>query len=114
MNIVGLDPDNESFVRQLAELLVDVLNIGWPTFEKALEEVRESFPDERISRIATEDDLVVGWVGAIKGYDGHTRELHPLAVRWDRQGQGIGRARRRHRGAGSRARRPHGHAGHRR
>lgn len=92
MNIVDLDPDNESFVRQLAELLVDVLNIGWPTFEKALEEVRESFPDERISRIATEGDLVHGWVGGIKGYDGHTWELHPLAVRRDRQGQGIGRA----------------------
>ena len=27
MNIVDLDPDNESFVGQLAELLVDVLNI---------------------------------------------------------------------------------------
>ena len=92
MNIVDLDPDNESFVRQLAELLVDVLSEGWPTFEKALAEVRESFPDERISRIATEGDLVLGWVGGIKGYDGHTWELHPLAVRRDRQGQGIGRA----------------------
>ena len=92
MKIVDLDPDNESFVGQLAELLVDVLNIGWPTFEKALEEVRESFPDERISRIAIEGELVLGWAGGIKGYDGHTWELHPLAVRRDRQGQGIGRA----------------------
>ena len=92
MNIVDLDPDNESFVHQLAELLVDVLSEGWPTFEKALEEVRESFPDERISRIAVEDDLVVGWVGGIEEYNGHTWELHPLAVCRDRQGQGIGRA----------------------
>ena len=92
MNIVDLDPENESAVRQLAELLVDVLDIGWPTIEKALEEVRESFPDERISRIAVEGDLVLGWVGGIKEYNGHTWELHPLAVRRDRQGQGIGRA----------------------
>ncbi len=92
MNIVDLDPENESAVKQAAELLVDLLPEGWPTFEKALGEVRESFPDERISRIAVEDDLVLGWVGAIKEYNGHTWELHPLAVRRDRQGQGIGRA----------------------
>ncbi len=92
MKIVDLDPKNESSVRQLAELLVDVLDIGWPTIEKALEEVRESFPDERISRIAVEDDLVLGWVGGIKEYDGHTWELHPLAVRRDRHRQGVGRA----------------------
>ena len=92
MKIVDLDPQNESFVRQLAELLVDVLNIWKPTIEEALEEVRESFPDERISRIAVEDDLVLGWVGGIKEYSGHTWELHPLAVRRDRQRQGIGRA----------------------
>ena len=93
MKIVDLDPKNESLVRQLAELLVDVLNIGWPTIEKALEEVRESFPDARISRIALEDDLVLGWVGGSEEYDGHTWELHTLAVRRDRQGQAIGRAR---------------------
>ena len=92
MKIVDLDPENEPFVRQLAELLVDVLPEGWPTFDQALAEVRESFPDERISRIAVEDDLVLGWVGGIKEYDGHTWELHPLAVRRDRQRQGIGRA----------------------
>ena len=92
MNIVDLDPDNESFVRQLAELLVDVLNIGWPTIEKALEAVREPCQDERISRMAIEGDLVLGWAVGIKEYDGHTWELHRLAGRRDRQGQGIGRA----------------------
>ncbi len=92
MNIIDLDPENESAIKQVAELLVDLLPEGWPTMEKALEEVRESFPDERISRIAVEGDLVLGWVGALEGYKGHTWELHPLAVRRDRQGQGIGRA----------------------
>jgi aminoglycoside 6'-N-acetyltransferase I len=92
LKIIDLDPKNESAVTQLAELLVDVLSIGWPTIEKALEEVRESFPDERISRIAVEGDLVLGWVGGVREYRGHTFELHPLAVRRDRHRQGIGRA----------------------
>jgi aminoglycoside 6'-N-acetyltransferase I len=92
LKIIDLDPKNEAAVRQLAELLVDLLPEGWPTFEKALEEVRDSFPDERISRIAVEGDLVLGWVGGIQEYNGHTWELHPLAVRRDRHGQGIGRA----------------------
>ena len=92
MNIVDLDPENESAVRQLAELLVDVLPEGWPTFDQALAEVRESFPADHISRIAVEDGLVLGWIGGLEAYKGHTWELHPLAVRRDRQRQGIGRA----------------------
>ncbi|MCH7698649.1 MAG: GNAT family N-acetyltransferase [Chloroflexi bacterium] len=93
MNIVDLDPENESAVRQLAELLVDVLPEGWPTFDQALAEVRESFPNERISRIAFEGGLILGWVGGLEqeSYVG-LWELHPLAVRRDRQRQGVGRA----------------------
>jgi aminoglycoside 6'-N-acetyltransferase I len=33
----------------------------------------------------------VGWVGGIPEYDGRVWELHPLAVRPDRQRAGIGR-----------------------
>jgi aminoglycoside 6'-N-acetyltransferase I len=35
---------------------------------------------------------VLGWVGGLVQYDGNVWELHPLAVRPDRQRQGIGRA----------------------
>ncbi len=92
MKITDLDPADEPAVRQAADLLVDLLPQGWPTIEKALEEVAKSFPEERISRIDVEDGVVLGWVGGLEAYKGNTWELHPLVVRRDRQGQGIGRA----------------------
>jgi aminoglycoside 6'-N-acetyltransferase I len=93
MQIIDLDPEDEAAVNQTAQLLVDLMPEGWPTFEQALEEVRESFPDERISRIALEDGVVLGWVGGlkVKSYK-DVWELHPLAVRRDRQREGIGTA----------------------
>ena len=60
--------------------------------ESALREVAESFPDERISRIAREGEEVVGWVSGQEAYIGHTWELHPLVVKRERHRQGIGRA----------------------
>lgn len=61
--------------------------------ESALQEIQESFEPGRISRIALDEKgNVVGWVGGIPHYKGRVWELHPLAVRPDRQRQGIGRA----------------------
>jgi aminoglycoside 6'-N-acetyltransferase I len=61
--------------------------------EAALEEVRESLEESRISRIAVADDgSVLGWIGAIPEYDGHAWQLHPLVVHPDHQKAGIGRA----------------------
>ena len=104
MHLTDLTAGNEAAIRQAAKLLVDLLPEGWPAMESALEEVRESLPPERISRIAVEGDEVVGWIGALEGYKdkpgapsgspgrSHAWELHPLAVRRDRQRRGIGRA----------------------
>ncbi len=60
--------------------------------EEALKEVAESFPEERIRRIAVEGDEVRGWIGGLKAYAGHVWELHPLVVKRELQSQGIGRA----------------------
>jgi aminoglycoside 6'-N-acetyltransferase I len=60
--------------------------------ESALEEVRESFGEERISRVAVDDEgEALGWIGGISEYDGKTWELHPLVVSREHQGKGIGR-----------------------
>jgi aminoglycoside 6'-N-acetyltransferase I len=97
MLIVDLTPDDENGVQQAAGLLVagfaEHWPFAWPDVESALAEVRESFGQDRISRVAVGDSrAVLGWVGGISQYNGNVWELHPLVVRPDRQGQGIGRA----------------------
>jgi aminoglycoside 6'-N-acetyltransferase I len=96
ITVTDLEPGDEARINQAAAVLVDAFR-GWPgtyaTLDDALEEVRESFNDERISRIALDaDGIVVGWIGGICEYDGHAWELHPLAVRRDWQRRGVGRA----------------------
>lgn len=97
MHMVDLRSDDEGTIRQIAALLVESFATNWPEawpdMESAVEEVRESFEAERISRVALDEDgTVLGWVGGISQYRGHVWELHPLVVRISRQGQGIGRA----------------------
>lgn len=96
MRILDLTDDPE-VVLQLAHLLVEGFREhwpnGWPDLEAGLMEVREALQEDRINRIAVDDaGVVLGWVGAIDQYDGHAWELHPLVVRPEQQGQGIGRA----------------------
>jgi aminoglycoside 6'-N-acetyltransferase I len=97
MHIVDLVSTNESAIQQVAELLVEGFATNWPyawpDIESALEEVRESFGTDRISRIAVDEDgTVLGWIGGISQYRGHVWELHPLVVRVNQQGKGIGRS----------------------
>jgi aminoglycoside 6'-N-acetyltransferase I len=97
MHIIDLSPADEPTIRQVAALLVDGFREhypdAWPDLDSALEEVRESFAPDRVSRVALDDDgTVLGWIGGISQYDGNVWELHPLVVRPDRQRQGIGRA----------------------
>ncbi len=97
MHIVNLRPDDEAAIRQVAALLVEGFAANWPEawpdLESALEEVRESFAVGRISRVALDEDgMLLGWIGGISQYRGHVWELHPLVVRVNQQGKGIGRA----------------------
>jgi aminoglycoside 6'-N-acetyltransferase I len=97
MHIVNLRPDDETAIRQVAALLVEGFAANWPEawpdLKSALEEVRESFAVGRISRVALDEDgMVLGWIGGISHYRGHVWELHPLVVRVNQQGKGIGRA----------------------
>src|SRR6476659_5469879 len=96
MRIINFDPHDERAIEQTAALLFDAFREGWPEawpdMESARAEVRESFDEGRISRVAVDDGgNVVGGFGGIPEYDGLVWELHPLAVSPARQGEGLGR-----------------------
>lgn len=97
MQIIDLRPDHETLIRQIAGILVEGFRENapeaFPDLETALDEVRQSFADGRLSRVAVDaDGASLGWIGGIRAYSGHAWELHPLVVRPDRHGSGIGRA----------------------
>ena len=97
MRIIDLTSKNTRAVEQAAALLVDGFrdtgSTAWSTLAEALTDVRESFQPGRISRVAVDEQGdVQGWIGGIEEYDGNVWELHPLVVRSDCRGQGIGRA----------------------
>ncbi len=96
MKIVDVT-NEDSIIRQVAEILIngfrDTGSNDWATIESALAEVRGSLSENRISRIAIDENgEVLGWIGGIEEYDGNVWELHPLVVRRSVQKQGIGRA----------------------
>jgi aminoglycoside 6'-N-acetyltransferase I len=97
MRIIDLHPGYEQIIHEAAAMLVEAFKDhwpdAWPDLEAALEEVHESLGEDRISRIAVEDNgTVLGWIGAIKTYSGQVWELHPLVVSPSARGKGVGRA----------------------
>ena len=94
LRIVDLNENSGSLVAEVAQILVDGFQgISWPDLPSALKEVRESFAEDRISRVAVgADGHALGWVGGIKAYDGHVWEMHPLVVKPTDQLRGIGAA----------------------
>ena len=96
VQIVTLSPDDEGAIEQVAALLIEGFKAhsphAWSHMEVALDEVRESFGEDRISRIALDrNGEIVGWIGGLSLYDGNVWEIHPLVVKPNRQGGGIGR-----------------------
>ncbi|HET6313059.1 MAG TPA: N-acetyltransferase, partial [Chloroflexia bacterium] len=70
MRIVNLTPEDEGLVRQVAALLVEAFREhwpeAWPDIDSALAEVRESFAEGRISRVAVgEGGEARGWIGGV-------------------------------------------------
>jgi aminoglycoside 6'-N-acetyltransferase I len=95
VDIVDLAAEGEDAVAQVAALLVDYWPndaAAWPDMEAAYLEAEDSLEDGRVSRIAVDaKGEVIGWAAAAQQYS-HAWELHPLVVRRDTQGQGVGRA----------------------
>lgn len=97
MRIIDLTIDDKKAVQQAANLLVDGFKEhspnSWPDLKAALDEVHEALQPGLLNRIAVDDDgAVLGWIGARSQYDGKAWEMHPLVVRPDQQGKGIGGA----------------------
>ena len=95
VQIITLLPDDEEAIEQVAALLIEGFKAhaphAWQDMAAALEEVRELFGKDRISRIALDrNGEIVGWIGGLSHYDGNVWEIHPLVVKPSRQGQGIG------------------------
>lgn len=95
MKIIDLNKENKELIEQAATILYESfkdISEAWSTMELALGEVYESIGEDRISRIAVNDDKVVlGWIGGKSMYNGNVWELHPLVVKREFRGQGIGK-----------------------
>ncbi len=97
MQIIDLLAEDTDKIEQIAQLLMESFQIhhpdAWPNLESARQEVYESLASDRISRIAVDEQQnVLGWIGGIPQYNGYVWELHPLVVKEEFQGQGIGRS----------------------
>jgi aminoglycoside 6'-N-acetyltransferase I len=95
MKIIDLKKENKELIEQTAVILHESfkdISEAWPTMVLAQDEVYESIGEDKISRIAVNDDKVVlGWIGGKSMYNGNVWELHPLVVKREHRGQGIGK-----------------------
>jgi aminoglycoside 6'-N-acetyltransferase I len=65
----------------------------WTTLTEARQEVLDSLGADRVSRVARSiAGAVIGWIGAIREYDGLVWQLHPLVVDAAQRRHGVGRA----------------------
>ena len=92
VQIITLSADDEQTINQVAGLLIEGFKAyaphAWPNMAAALEEVRDSFGEDKISRIALDSNgEIVGWISGLSHYDGNVWELHPLVVKPSRQGR---------------------------
>ena len=94
MDVIDLASAPRGQFEDTAALLHDSFlgrSMDWPDLDSARAEVIQSLGPDRISRIAIEENAVVGWIGALSTYGGHSWEVHPLVVARTRRRQGIGR-----------------------
>jgi aminoglycoside 6'-N-acetyltransferase I len=96
MEIVDGAVVGEDVRRQMAEMLTAAFKMAWPgswdTPEKAAEEVTEAMDEGKVCRVAVDEaGNALGWIGGQHRY-AKVWELHPLVVRPDVQGRGVGSA----------------------
>ncbi len=94
--VVDLRAEDSEAIRQAASLIVEGFREmdphAWPTIESALEVGGGTLEEGHISRVAVDETgAVLGLIGGLPAYRGRVWEIHPLVVRPDLQGRGIGR-----------------------
>src|SRR5918994_3227807 len=89
LEIDALRAGDTDAIAQAAALLVEAFPHWLPTTEAARNEVMQALEADRICLVARADDQILGWIGAIPEYS-HAWELHPLVVRADERGMGVG------------------------
>ena len=82
------DKSNDKFIKEAAELLIACFPQAYS--DCSLEEMESILDEERIAIMAVENDRLIGLAGAIPKYGVTAWELHPLAVRSEYRGRGIG------------------------
>lgn len=94
MKIVLMQTLNKKQLNAAARMLSDSLPNGWPTLKDALNEIDQLLKSNNNYMIAVvEKDMVLGWAGLLEPiYNGNVIELHPLVVKFDVRGQGIGKS----------------------
>jgi aminoglycoside 6'-N-acetyltransferase I len=96
MKIIDLKAEDKELIEQTALILYESfkdISTAWPRLELARAEVYDSIGEDKISRIAINDEqTVLGWIGGRSMYNGNVWELHPLVVKKEYRGQGIGKA----------------------
>lgn len=90
MNIVRLEKNNRQGMDDVMQMLVESFPHSWPNKHSALEVIDYCLEDGNIALVAVEAGQVLGFIGGQPQYGQTGWELHPLVVRSDRQGRGIG------------------------
>ena len=95
LKIIDLKRENKELIEQTAVILYESfkdITEAWPNIELARDEVYASIGEDKSSRIAiNHDNVVLGWISGISIYNGNVWELHPLVVKEEYRGQGIGK-----------------------
>jgi aminoglycoside 6'-N-acetyltransferase I len=93
MKIVDLAGEAAQIHEQAARLLVEHFDEprGWPSVAAAREAVAQVIADG-FARATLDGPTLLGWIGGLPEYEGRVWELHPLVVRRERRGEGLGRA----------------------
>lgn len=91
ITITPLEPTDERAIYEIAHLLQANFTSAWQQIEEGVAEVQAAFAEDRFSFVAKANGEAIGWIGAIITYDGHSMELHPMVVRSDWHGKGVGR-----------------------